>query len=261
MWIDKEHSTSAKGQESGGPKINVGRGRLRRKWIGRASSGKRIGHKSRGGGNAAGTTGTDAIGTISEYRAGKAKEWRLPVILQIVLALEHVIEHSYSTADTRLPIRRPGKTCARSPIVFIGKICSFGGMRIAREQQSWRRVGKPCRLRARQQAKGAPPSIILGRAVLIANSHGEHQVVTSVPFVLYETKCRFLADVGRCAAELEVIFRQAQQEVGVLIQRSIEAVKIELSIHKEIKYCVVLIRDVASPELQIVLSPVPGERI
>src|SRR5689334_12640009 len=82
-----------------------------------------------------------------------------------------------------------------------------------------------------------------------------------MPFVLNKKVTGLLADIGRRAAELEVVFRHAQKEVGVRIKCAVELVKIELAVDEEIEHGVVLIGRVAGAELPVVASPHPGKGV
>src|ERR1051326_3980241 len=74
---------------------------------------------------------------IIKHRASESKEWRLPVELQVIFTLEHIVEDAATAANAGFAVAFwvPGKTDARSPIILVREVCPCWSALIAREQQ------------------------------------------------------------------------------------------------------------------------------
>src|SRR5260221_10746395 len=70
-----------------------------------------------------------------EEQIGEAEERRLPIELQVILALQDVVEHSESAANTHLAVALgiPCEAEAGRPIVLIREVRTHGSLWIARE--------------------------------------------------------------------------------------------------------------------------------
>src|SRR5205823_7392269 len=113
MRVDEVHTASAEWQESGVAEIEIltGRSGWERVWRRRICIRERVTEIR----NLRCRIGCKWI----EEQVGKPKEWRLPVVLQVVFGFQNVIEHAESTSKTGLavPHRIPGEPEAWSPIV------------------------------------------------------------------------------------------------------------------------------------------------
>src|SRR5258705_4498973 len=88
-------------------------------------------------------------GRIKE-QAGGSKERRLPIELQVVFAFQDVIEDTEAAANAGFGVAKwvPGKSNARSPVVFIRKVRTPWRSRIPWKQQSNRGIHETLRLGA-----------------------------------------------------------------------------------------------------------------
>src|SRR5262249_12136176 len=136
--IHKEYAPAAERQEAGSVEVNVLGRSFGWKRIGRTRGCERVCHEA--GGEGAGSSHT----AIVEYRAGEAKEGRLSVELQVVFALEHVVENARTSTDAGAAVATwvPGKSYARSPVVLVGEVRALGRALVSREQQRCGRVYK-----------------------------------------------------------------------------------------------------------------------
>ena len=136
MWIDVKQTGASHRCETGIRKINVVIRRLRREWIGRAVGGKRstqVVGRHRG-----------ICGEPVEEEEGIAEERRLTVELQVILALQDVVEDAGSPSNAHFPIalRIPGETEPGCEVGLIREIGAAGGSRISGEQDTGRRAGE-----------------------------------------------------------------------------------------------------------------------
>ena len=138
---EKDAAAAVDGQETRVTEIKIRRRRVRGKRIGYARSAERVGQ----------IVGGTSLSERWEIHADAGKEWRLPVELQIVFALQNVVEQSKSAADAGLGIaaRIPRETDARRPIRVVREISSPGRAGIAGEDHPGWSARKDGRLQAR----------------------------------------------------------------------------------------------------------------
>src|SRR5215813_1157952 len=248
-------SGRVKRQESCGAEVNSRRRRLRGKGIGRrvCRGCERIGEKWK-------RRIRDA-GGIKE-QAGAAKERRLPVELQVVLAFQDVIENTEAAADAGFGIakRIPGKSDARRPVILIRKVRALWRSRISRKHQSNRGVHETLRVRTRNNRERTSFQVELGRVVFIADTQVDGQALGGTPFILEKCISGFAANVGRCRGRLEKLIRRAEQEVRQRVAGSTSE-EIEFAVHDEVENGVVLIGRNTRANLEVVGSANETHRV
>src|SRR6202162_897863 len=146
-------------------KVEVSRRRLRRKWINTAFC------RQPGIGKVGNMAGTWPHGWLVIAAIGRclAIERRSAIKLQIVLALQLVVEDPKAPAHARFAVARsPRKSNSRRKIILIRKINASRSAFIARENQPHRSVGKSGRLEPRNDRECPARGVEFGRVVFIA---------------------------------------------------------------------------------------------
>src|ERR1700675_3535178 len=105
--------------------------------------------------------------SIRKAHGGDAKEWRVPVELEIIFGLQDVVKNPKAAAQAGLAVSRwiPGETEARRPIVFVGKIHAMRCALVAGKHEPGGSVWKHGGLQSGNNQKGAPLGVILGAVV------------------------------------------------------------------------------------------------
>src|SRR5262249_55311795 len=90
-----------------------------------------------------------------EAKTIKPEERRLSIELQIVLALQDVVEDAESPTYTGLLGRGESEAETGRPIIFIGEVGPVGRARIAGKEESFRSIDEPLGLLVKSQREGA----------------------------------------------------------------------------------------------------------
>src|SRR5207245_796922 len=132
-------AAAAEGKEAGSIEVDVLSRRCRGEGVDRQRCAEGIGHVVEFGGR-----GCDA-----PYRRNvrKAEEGSLPVELQVIFALEDVVEDAEAAANGGLAAAAGviGEAEARGPVVLVGEVRTLGSAAIAGEHQPDRSVDEALR--------------------------------------------------------------------------------------------------------------------
>jgi hypothetical protein len=120
------------------------------------------------------------------------------------------------------------------------------------------------RLLSQSQRERSALQVDLGRTVLIAHPQCQRQIAPDFPLVLQEARNIVRADVARRSSELQILVRQAHQEVRPVVLREAAAartVEEELAVHVEVVSCVVLVGRIAEAAFDIMLALGPSDGV
>ncbi len=143
-----------------------------------------------------------------------------------------------------------------------GKFTPSGAPAISGKYHSGRGVGKDRGLEAGNEREGAALGVFFRGAVLVADSQIEGQALGHAPFILQEAIVRLAADIGRGVSILEVLRRNAEDEVCQrVIGSSAAGEEIEFAVDVVVEDGIVPVSGNSGADLPIVPSVDVGERV
>src|SRR6201984_187285 len=156
-----------------------------------------------------GNSGSLACGRAREKQTGVAEEWRLSVELQIILALQNVVEHSESTTKTGFAVSGdiPRKANARRPVLCVWEIYTSRRAGISWIHQSRRCIRKHLRLQSRYDREGTSLGIFLWAVVFVPYAQIQRKSFRQTPLILKKTVIRLAANVRGGGRRLKVRLR------------------------------------------------------
>src|SRR5262249_24247529 len=200
-----------------------------------------------------------------EIKGIEAKEGRLSIELQVVLAFQDVIEDAKAAAHAHLAVGEgvPGEAKAWSKVILVGEVGAFRSSRVTGEKQTGGRIGEYLRIRPQLKVKGPALRVQFGRAVLVAQAKRQRKVAQDLPLIRGKGIIRLAADIGGRLAKLREYIRQSHQEIGFVIvgETSALSIEVELAIHKKVEDRIVLVGHKGKAELVIVVAVCPAHGI
>ncbi len=195
---------------------------------------------------------------------GCAEERRDTIVLQVIFALQNIVENAEPAADAGLSVSEDvvGEAETGRPIIFIWKIHAPRSARVTRKNDAVGSVDEFLRLQPWNEGKGTSFSVIFRLGIFIANAQGQSQAFAEMPGILRESGVLVGANIRRRFGVLEIFIGQSHEEIGKIGSRADRggwSVKIILASNVIIVRRVVLIRREVKTELPIVVSFNPRE--